>query len=387
MRRNAMPLYELKEMHPHVLSLFPSADHLLVIKGLIEGKCAGKILVDDTKAPKSAAAWTMTGDDTIIYMGGSHENPSFREALKKYFVEEIKPESVNQGLDAFEVYPCGKWEDVLPLVFGEDILRERDSYYRLNPLRFNQLQQNWRENIPDGFTLNRAETRDVFEADVPVFKGVTPWTSFEKFQEYGFAYYLLEDKTEKIVAGCKTKVVTSRGCEVAIGTEEHYRKRGFATLTACATVSEALEKNLDVIWECYHRNVGSIKTNQKLGFEYLGDEPFYFAFLFESLQNDLFAGYYHLLELNDPHKASEWFRKAIVFSEKEDQPISSGYNFYAACAFAWAGEYELSLARLKMAAETTRDAVSFLNQVRGEKAFANLPSSDLEGILRELESR
>lgn len=370
-----------------ILHLFPSRDHHLAMEAVIEEKCDGKIFVDRKENPKTAAVWCAPGDEALLYLAGDCDNTSFNTELRDYFVNTIKPESITQGLDAFQAYCSSPWEPVLQEIFkGETIFKDRDSYYTLHAAQFKMLQPRWRETIPPGFTLHRVQTQDIFATEgVSTFDGLTSWKSFEHFLKDGFAYYI-QDAGQNIVSGCITKFVTSSGCELGVGTHEHYRRRGFATIVTCATVEEALKRGLTVIWECYHGNVPSIKTNQKVGFEYLCDEYFYLGFLFESLQNALFSGYYYLTELHNPEEAALWFKKGIALSEKENKPLSTGYNFYAACAFAATKEYGLALERLTAAVDTLQDAAQFLYKVQTEKAFDDLRESPaFKKILQRLE--
>jgi RimJ/RimL family protein N-acetyltransferase len=386
-------LYELRKNKRKILTLFPSSDHHVTIEAVIEGNCKGKILVDTIETPKTAAVWTAPGDEALVYLGGAHDNRVYNEQLLHYFNDVIKPVSISQGLDAFQFYPSGLWEHNLHTVCTDEItIKDRDSYYRLNPDAFKRRQPTWRESIPDGFSLKRVESKDIFEKarNINVFDGLTSWKSFDRFQKYGIGYYLVEDATDTVVSGCITKVVAvqSRRCEVAIGTDEHFRKRGFATVVACATVSEALKRGLEVIWECFRGNTASIKTNQKVGFEYICDENFHLGFLYESLQNLLYLGYHHLILFDDPQKAAHWFLKALAKSEAESNPIPSRYNFYAACAFAAVEEYSLAIERLHAALDQLQDPEQFYDQLRSEKALDNLRGlQDFDTILQRLEKR
>jgi hypothetical protein len=384
-----MAFCELKEKKKRILPLFPSSDHHVTIEAVIEGTCEGKILVDDTKTPKTAAVWTAPVSEAVVYLGGVHNNTVFNQQLWEYFDDVIKPESIRQGLDAYQFYPTPQWETMLIKV--DSIFKDRDSYYRLDPVKFKSLQSNWKENIPDGFSLNAVESEDVFEKaqNVPVFGELNSWKSFKTFQEHGFGYYLVEDNTDKVVSGCLTKVVAagSRRCEVAIGTDGTYIRRGFATAVACATVEEALKRGLEVIWECFHGNTASINTNQKLGFDYICDEPFYFGFLYESLENLLFAGYHYVIELKDPHKAAEWFQKAVVQSKAENRFIPPGYNFYAACAFAAVKEYDMAVQRLRESVDKLQDPKKFYDRLQAESAFDELRNlKEFKEVLRSIEN-
>ena len=385
-----MPLHELVNDKRKILHLFPSRDHHLAMEAVIEEKCDGKIFVDRIENPQTAAVWCAPGNEALLFLAGCCDNATFNSELHDYFVDTIKPESITQGLDAFQAYCSSTWEPALREIFkGETTFKDRDSYYVLNAATFKTLQSRWRETIPPGFTLHRVQTDDIFTTPgVSTFDKLTSWKSFEHFLKDGFAYYVEEDATHKIVSGCITKFVTSTGCELGVGTHEQYRRRGFATLVTCATAEEALKKGLTTIWECYHGNVPSIKTNQKVGFEYLCDEYFYLGFLYESLQSDLFSGYHYITELHNPEKAAFWFKRAIALSEKENKPLSSGYNFYAASSFALMREYDLALERLSAAVDIVQDKREFYNKLQTEKAFDDLRESlAFKKVLHRLEEK
>ncbi|MBU7015930.1 MAG: GNAT family N-acetyltransferase [Theionarchaea archaeon] len=386
-----MSLHELEENRDQerILPLFPSLDHHLAMESVIEGNIEGKILVDSTENPKTAAVWCSPGNEALLFLAGKSNNSHFNGKLRSYFVERIRPDSMEKGLDTLQVYCPHNWEGELQRIFGNnDVFKDRDSYYKLNSEKFRKLQQNWRENIPHQFILKRMEA-NIFDkaVNVPVFNRLSSWKSFEQFRKRGFAYYLVEKDTHNIVSGCVTKFATASKCELGIGTDARYRMRGLATLAVCATVEEALERGLEVIWECYHGNTASIRTNQKVGFDYICDEFFYFWFLYESPKNCLFSGYYCFTELNDPYKAVDWFRKGIALSEEEGEPISSGYNLYAACAFAAVKEYDRALEHLHEAVDGLQDAQQCYDRLKNEKAFDELRGSkEFKEIVLRVES-
>jgi hypothetical protein len=376
-----MSFHELKTNKERILSLFPSSNHHITIGAVVESNGEGKIFVDSTKTPKTAVVWTAPSGEALLYIGGSCDNYGFNEDLVNYFNNTIRCESIKKGFDFYEICPDNNWEPYLQNVLKESMYKEIHSYYLLNPLKFKELQPHWRECIPEGFLLNRIESEDIFEKgqNVPVFSEMDSWISFERFQKYGFGYYL-EDNTGKIVSGCMTKAVavTSCRCEVVVGTDASYWRRGFAALVACATICEALERGLDIIWECSHRNTASIATNQRLGFEHMCDEPLYFGHLHESMEVCFFYGHYCMEELNNLEKAAEWFRKGIAKSAEEKQSIPVEYDFHAARAFAGMGEYDLALQRLYVTLDHLRNPQNFLNRLENEKSFDSL--RELEGF-------
>jgi RimJ/RimL family protein N-acetyltransferase len=385
-----MSLHELKHDKRKILHLFPSRDHHLAMEAVIEEKCDGTIFVDRKENPRTAAVWCAPGNEAQLYLAGASDNTSFNTGLHDFFVDTIKPESINRGLNAFQAYCRDPWEKSLPVIFkDETIFKDKDSYYVLNAAAFKTLQPDWRETIPHGFTIKRVETEKVFAVEgVSAFNRLTSWKSFEQFLKEGFAYYVEEDATQKIVSGCITKFATSSGCELAVGTHEQYRRRRFATLATCAVIEETLKKGLPIIWECYHGNIPSIRTNQKVGFEYVCDEYFYLGFLYESVQKNLFSGYYYLTKLDDPEEAALWFKKGIALSKKENKSISGNYNFYAACAFAATEEYDLVFERLNAAVDITQDPKQLYHQLQTEKAFDGLRESPaFKKVLQRLEEK
>ncbi len=365
-----MTLFETKDRK--VLTLFPPTRHHLAMEAIIDENCEGTILVDDTQEPGTAAVWCIPHEEATLYLAGFSNNSAFNEALKDYFTKKIGTHEV----EAFEIYPAGNWENLRNIFEGYNLLKERDSYYSLNSATFKARHSHWEDEIPEGFTLERVESRNVFEKaeNIPIFANLKSWKSFEKFKEHGFGYYLVEDETGKIVSGCKTKFVTASQCEIGIETDSRHRRKGFATLVASATIGEALEKGLQVIWEVWQRNSASIQTNQCLGFDHLCDADVYYGIL-DELERNLYFGFYYATYLNDLKEAAFWFKKGIAVSKERNQPISSEYNVCAARVFAAVKEYDLSLECL--------DAV--MDKLDAEK-ISDLLRSEVFNGLRDSES-
>ena len=133
-----MSFHELKKDKERIYPLFPSLDHHVTIEAAVEGTCEGKIFVDNIGTPHTAVVWTAPLGEALLYIGGSHDNDVFNEHLLTYFNEVIKPESIKEEFDSYEIYPTRNWEPVLQSVFQESMFKEIDSYYILNPVKFRE---------------------------------------------------------------------------------------------------------------------------------------------------------------------------------------------------------------------------------------------------------
>ena len=92
---------------------------------------------------------------------------------------------------------------------------------------------------------------------------VANYESFLKYREHGIGFVLLEE--EKIVSGASSYVSCGSCIEVEIDTEEHYRRRGFATICGARLIYECLEKGIYPDWDAHNQE--SVRLAQKLGYE------------------------------------------------------------------------------------------------------------------------
>ena len=91
------------------------------------------------------------------------------------------------------------------------------------------------------------------------------WCSRQAFLEKGAGFCLF--RGEDMVSHCTSVLAGAGELEIGIGTEQPYRRRGSALLTASAFVELCLARGLAPIWGCFPENVPSYTLAKRLGFE------------------------------------------------------------------------------------------------------------------------
>ncbi|MFX1255810.1 MAG: GNAT family N-acetyltransferase [Promethearchaeota archaeon] len=374
-------IYELTINKDKLRPLVNNFKHRPVLEAIIEGSAVGRIFVDDLSAPRSAIVWTFESEgELVFFLLGESNNTQFNEAFQKFFNTEIKSLAKKNGWEEYYLLPLSKWsERTLKDIFGDKtLIKDTVKYFLLNPKTFRELHSDWKKSIPEGYSVQRVESEDIFKKNrerMPDFADLTSWTSYNRFKEQGFAYCLVKNETKEIVAGCTTGYVAygkEPRCELGVATDENFRRRGFATLVSCATIEEALKRNLKVIVEIWSINEASIKTHQKLGFEYLCDGIFYGS-LFDELQHYLTMSHHFYVNFNNPQGSANAFNKALEIQARTGQKISGVFYYYAACAYAKNKNIDQALQSLVGAIESGLDNPElFLERLKTENAFSEL---------------
>lgn len=278
--RNRM-IYELKENeYERVLPLFKELDHYLAINAVVDGICPGQIYVDDVINPKCAILIGPHDNEGEghFYLSGN-EDVEFAVSIRDLVAEELYPEAIKSGYSHFIIAHSPKWEKKLTTVILKDKypMRAQELYYSLSQSKFSQ---DWRRSIPKGFFIKRIDNEIIKRSTNSKLhlRHLHTWKSLETFLEKGFGYVSLNHENT-IVAWCVTKFLIGKRCELAIETDENYRRRGLATCVASATVEYALCNNIaSIVWHCWEDNVASQKTAEKVGFEKSRVSTVHFAF-------------------------------------------------------------------------------------------------------------
>lgn len=308
-------IYELKQQdYEKVQPLYQDLDYHLTIRAVIEGTSPGRIYVDNVGDPKTAFMCSVEG----YYLAGNSENADFNKALGE-LIHNISEtgDTVREGDDAInlDIYPK-TWETKLPLLFPTraPLIEQRRKY------QSTQLRVNWKEQIPDGYSIHRLD-RQLLErlaGNVPehVFGWMKAnWGGRENFLGRGFGFCLLHG--ERMVSWCIADCASGDQCEVGIRTIPDYRRRGFATLTVAATVDYCLSHGFKSVgWHCNEDNIGSWKTAEKVGFTKARDYVVH-LYLFDEATHLAEAGW-RCVKARRYQEAMDSFEQ--VFALKDDAP-------------------------------------------------------------------
>ena len=71
----------------------------------------------------------------------------------------------------------------------------------------------------------------------------------------------------KIVATARTGSISANHADIAVGTDESWRKRGLATAAASTVIHSLQERGLIPVWSVGEDNMASLRVAEKLGFE------------------------------------------------------------------------------------------------------------------------
>ena len=135
--------------------------------------------------------------------------------------------------------------------------------FRLKEQAYSKLQ-NWRDKIPPGFSI------EYYDANSVDFRKKHDRRDECWFPESNrFAFVAIYD--DKIVSECFSVFVDDGVAEVGIETDENFRRKGLAYLTAAAFIEHCSKNGLETNWGCWQHNPGSVALAEKLGYELVGE--------------------------------------------------------------------------------------------------------------------
>ncbi|MGB2696887.1 MAG: GNAT family N-acetyltransferase [Candidatus Zixiibacteriota bacterium] len=262
---------EYKKVH----SLFTGSHLNLVIDAVVEGNSPGQMWVDDVTSPKTAFMWDKA---YCYYLVGSADNGKFNTALREFICGKLAPEAMANNRFVFKVYYTSKaWESKIEAIFGAASLRQRERVlYTSGKLKI----PDWRKRIPSGLCIRCIDeellTKTKME-NIPAVVGEIEscWNSVDDFLRNGFGFCLVHDQV--IACWCTAEYVSGNKCGIGIETAGAYRRRGFATLTACAFVDYCISNHILPHWDSWKDNLSSIAVAEKVGFKKTLEYTVYFG--------------------------------------------------------------------------------------------------------------
>ena len=260
-------IFELeKDQYYIVRKLITDVDIQINCLGVVNQDIDGKIWVDNVDDPKTAM---IVDNIWVIYLLGSSSNQEFNEEageIIRNIIFPLKMADVDVDREWVLDYYSDSWipkiECELKLVnwFRLDIW-----HYKLGELKHTE----WREQIPEGFKLEKVDEEFLSKTHLKNHEKVTNWItkrwkSPEDFLKRGFCFYLLKD--DEIISRARSDWSTENYILMHIITDEAYRKHGHATILTAAAAEYCKQKNIDLRWFCDAQNIASWKTAEKIGF-------------------------------------------------------------------------------------------------------------------------
>ena len=312
-------LYELKgRQRADIITLVQGLASHLSVTAVIEGAVKGEVWVDQPESPTSVYLITPEGQ----YLAGEAHNPAFVQALAQKLQKETW---VNF------MYDSEKWETAFPILLaGKYARRQKRLYYRLEALQL----KDWRDRLPPDFQMRRVDADFLRQRHLKNFQEVEmrldDWFGEQNFLTQGFGFCVLHE--DIIATRCISDCVSGGICEIGIGTDPTYRRRGLAALTVAATVEYCLQRGLKQVgWHCLENNIGSWKTAEKVGFQRRGS--------FYEFSNGLPAENAGDLSRAEWQETAEFAGRAFQESGEKNARLC----FQAAAGWALAGEKQAAL--------------------------------------------
>ena len=377
---------DVERSRPLLHALFSEWRSRLVTVAVIEGRCPGSIYVDDVQNPRTALLWDHAEGE--LYLAGAAGNGAFNRAANDLIRSDIRSEAQANlpDLSEFTLYAHqDAWGDSLAIV-----LRDTNPmlHYRKHFI-LRELDVDWRSQLPHGFTMAPIDAALLIRQNL---KGIDTmrdwvlgdWRTAADFERDERGCCLIHGG--ELVSWCASEYTcrpepgSERACEVGIYTREGYRRQGFATLVASATVERCLAEGVAQIgWHCWDSNLGSAATALKVGFELADEQPVWNA-CFNAFDNLLLQAHYHSQAGRTDEALARWERAFEMWETKHPQAIASphlrehpgtvGWCYYAAGrARAELGDSGAALRHLNRALdEGWRD----VERLREEKALSSL---------------
>ena len=254
-----------RERYKEIIHLFDKGRFTSSFRSYLELISAVKeVFVDDLNNPQSALVMV----NNKGFLGGATNNITFNKAFFDYFFIEKKEEFIDlYNGEVFFYIDTDNWvvslKKFIPNLFAEDRY-----YYEIE----NLANKNWKEMIPEGYSIEPVNLTLLEKNYLKNFDWIkrqleSDWFPLEENLKEIRGFYLLRDN-EEIVSFCTTQYLTlDKDIEVSVATREKYRRKGFGALVGSATAEYCISKYNTIGWHCAKKNIGSIKTAEKIGFQ------------------------------------------------------------------------------------------------------------------------
>ena len=242
---------------------------------MIKESAQVRVWVDFREKPRSALIWDLV--NTFLYLVGDSNNKNFNSGIQKTIKEIIIPKFLEWKIKKIYFFTSTiEWEKQIQLLFNESEFNKHIMrHYIYNKKNYN-LIKNWQEKIPSHFNIKRItkeflENEKFTNNEEVTYCVIALWQTIERYDKESIGF-CLRDK-QAIAAWCTTDYIVENDCELYIETFNGFKRKGYATLVASATIEECLKRNYTIHWHCWETHISSVKTAVKIGFELKNQDP------------------------------------------------------------------------------------------------------------------
>jgi RimJ/RimL family protein N-acetyltransferase len=224
---------------------------------VLEGKQEGAIFVDDPARPRTAL---VCGRRVGAYYAFGEANG---ERVRP-FVPELLAEHLPDGFCTLFA-TSEEWRELLDGLFAKRYTR---TVFDFRPPP-GWPAPGWKESIPSGFSLRPADAATVELSSEWLRDWVASmWHGLDNFLAQQAGFFLISDGT--VVGMCVPTVIGGGEAETQIWTDEGFRGRGLAKLTAAAYLEQCVARGLKPGWTCNSDHHVSAALAQKVCFVPVG---------------------------------------------------------------------------------------------------------------------
>lgn len=255
--------------------LLPALDIHLTVQAVISGAIPGDVYVDSPAAP----ATLVVRAGHLVYPAGAinEETSAF---LAELITQQVVPFARTKGPGAYLVKPgTSDWLDLAQACCPADMEGVRAERHR-----FEHTGDAPVAPLPEDFRLVEIEP-SLLSAGIEGIGALSEEMlserpSVEEFLAHSFGIAALHGN--RFAGWCTSEYNTGDRCEVGIGTEEPYRRRGLAAAMGAAFIELAHSRGVRRIgWHCFARNEGSVATALRLGYQKTADYSAWIAWVKE----------------------------------------------------------------------------------------------------------
>lgn len=242
--------------------LFEKWKYDMVIQSIEIGNTPCRMWVDCNQNP--TCAMILAG--IKIRVTGFPKTEECKKQVFDFFREEVLQGKIEQAKNEIIMYWFeDDWESLLVEIFkGKNIWFSSREYYleNIDNLSFE-------EPIECDFEIKDAVTVALGEENYEFSKQLkeemcSESPTVEVFSKNCFG--IVAVKENKIIGWCLSEYNNDLGCEIGIGVNENFRRRGIATILGKKFFQEAKKRGLQYIgWSSFKNNYGSVNTALKLG--------------------------------------------------------------------------------------------------------------------------
>jgi RimJ/RimL family protein N-acetyltransferase len=249
--------------YAQALPVFAGLTDNLVVTSVLAGYTRGTVLVDDLQAPRRGCIWNQ--QDTLL-LAGDPGKDTFAGAFNDVLRDELIPDAHARFIPGLALYiDRPAWRQQLDPLLAD----MQPAWRRRYAFRCDGLPQDWRGQLPRGYTLHRLDATllaQTAQDNHGALLGwiLSFWPTTRLFLHNGVGFCIR--KGDALASWCLSVYAGDNALEFGVATVEAYRNQGLATLATAACLDECLQRGLTPQWQCDAANQPSLAVARKVGF-------------------------------------------------------------------------------------------------------------------------